>query len=79
VDEQGITPVMPPRPGRPERKPPRGHLARRRAAAAVLLLGFLAVALYVVLGLRNDDPEVEATTPAVTTAPKPVTLKILFP
>ena len=45
----------------------------------MLLLGFLAVALYVVLGLRADDAEVEATTPAVTTAPKPVTLKILFP
>jgi UPF0755 protein len=79
VDEQGITPVMPPRPGRPERKPPRGQLARRRAAAAVLLLGFLAIAFYVVLGLGADDAEVEATTPAVTTAPKPVTLKILFP
>ena len=79
MDEQGITPVMPPRPGRPERKPPRGQLARRRAAAAVLLVGFLAVALYFALGLRADDAEVEATTPTVTTAPKPVILKILFP
>jgi len=79
VDEQGITPVMPPRPGRPERRPPRGHLARRRAIAAVLLVGFLAVALYFVFGLRGDDAEGEATTPVVTTAPKPTILKILFP
>jgi UPF0755 protein len=79
VDEQGITPVMPPRPGRPERKPPRGDLARRRAIAAFLLVGFLAIALYFVFGLRSGDAEVEATTPVATTAPKPVILKILFP
>ena len=79
MDEQGITPVMPPRPGRPERKPPRGQLARRRAIAAVLLVGFLAVALYFALGIGGDDAEVEATTPAVTAAPKPTILKILFP
>jgi UPF0755 protein len=79
VDEQGITPVMPPRPGRPERKPPRGLAARRRAIAAVLLLGFLAVALYFALGLRAGDPEVEATPPAATTAPKPTILRVLFP
>ena len=70
---------MPPRPGRPERKPPRGHLARRRAIAAVLLVGFLAIALYFVFGLRGDDGEAEATTPVVTTAPKPTILRILFP
>ena len=79
MDEQGITPVMPPRPGRPERRPPRGHLARRRAIAAALLVGFLAIVLYVVFGLRGGDAEVQATTPTVTTAPKPVILKILFP
>ena len=70
---------MPPRPGRPQRKPPRGHLARRRAIAAALLVGFLAIALYFVFGLRAGDAEVEATTPAVTTAPKPTILRILFP
>ena len=45
----------------------------------MLLLGFLAIALCFALGLRADDAEVEATTPTVTTAPKPVILKILFP
>jgi UPF0755 protein len=71
--------MMPPRPGRPERRPPRGQLARRRAFAGVLLLGFLAVALYFALGLGADDAKVGATPPPVTTAPKPVILKILFP
>jgi UPF0755 protein len=71
--------MMPPRPGRPERRPPRGQLARRRAFAGVLLLGFLAVALYFALGLGADDTKVEATPTPVTTAPKPVILKILFP
>jgi UPF0755 protein len=71
--------MMPPRPGRPELKPPHGQAARRRAIAAVLLLGFLAIALYFALGLRADDAKVEATPPPVTTAPKPTILKILFP
>ena len=79
MDEQGITPVMPPRPGRPERRPPRGHLARRRAAAAVLLVGFLASRSTSPSACVASDAEVEATTPTVTTAPKPVILKILFP
>jgi UPF0755 protein len=35
--------------------------------------------LYVVFGLRGGDAEVQATAPTVTTAPKPVILKILFP
>ena len=47
--------------------------------AAALLVAFLAIALYFVFGLRSGDAEVEATTPAVTTAPKPVILRILFP
>jgi UPF0755 protein len=70
--------VLPPLPGRPERKPPR-RLAARRAIAAVLLLGFIALALYFALGLRADDPKVEATPPVVTTAPKPTILHVLFP
>jgi UPF0755 protein len=79
VDEQGVTPVMPPRPGRPELKPPHGQAARRRAIAAVLLLGFLAVALYFALGLRADDAGVEVTPPVVTSVPKPTILRVLFP
>jgi UPF0755 protein len=45
----------------------------------MLLVGFLAIALYFVFGLRGSDAEGEATTPTVTTAPKPVILKVLFP
>jgi UPF0755 protein len=79
VDEQGVTPVLPPVHGRPPRKPPRKVAARRRAIAAAFLLGFLALALYFVFGLRGDDEEAEATTQAVTTAPKPTILRVLFP
>ena len=79
MDEQGVTPMMPPRPGRPELKPPHGQAARRRAIAAVLLLGFLAVALYFALGLRADDAGVEVTPPVVTSVPKPTILRVLFP
>ncbi|HUH15871.1 MAG TPA: endolytic transglycosylase MltG [Gaiellaceae bacterium] len=69
---------MPPRPGRPERRPPKGRAARRRAIAAGLLLGFFAVALYFALGLRAGDAE-EAAPPPVTTAPPPVILRVVFP
>ncbi len=69
---------MPPRPGRPERRPPKGQTARRRAIAAGLLLGFLALALYFALGLRADDTEEEAAPP-VTTGPAPVILRVVFP
>ena len=79
MDEQDLTPVLPPVRGRPPRKPPRAPAARRRAIAAALLLGFLALALYFALGMRGDDEEAEATTPAVTTAPKPTILRVLFP
>ena len=79
MDQQGVTPATPPRPGRPERKPPRSRLALRRALAAVLLVGFLGGALYFVFGLRGGDAEVEATTATPATGPKPVILKILFP
>ena len=79
MDEQGLTPVRPPVHGRPPRKPPRAPAARRRAIAAVLLLGFLALAVYFALGLRGGDDEAAATTAAVTTAPKPTILHILFP
>ena len=70
---------MPPRPGRPERKPPRGQVARRRAVAALLLLGFLGLAFW--LGTSAFGGGEEATPPPATTAavPKPVILRIVFP
>ena len=79
MDEQDLTPVLPPVRGRPPRKPPRAAAARRRAIAAALLLGFVALALYFALGMRGGDEEAVATTPAVTTAPKPTILRVLFP
>ena len=38
--------VIPPTRGRPERRPPKGQIARRRAIAVVLLLSFLAFAVW---------------------------------
>ena len=72
---------MPPRPGRPpERKPPKGQIARRRALAAALLLGFLGLALYFTLGLLAGDGEEETAQPVTTTtAPPPVVLRVVFP
>ena len=79
MDEQDLTPVLPPVRGGPPRKPPGAPVARRRAIAAALLLGFLALALYLALGMRGDDEEAEATTPVVTTVPKPTILRVVFP
>jgi uncharacterized YceG family protein len=70
---------MPPRPGRPPRRPPRGQVARRRAIAAGLLLLFLAVALYFAFGLRSGGTDEAASEPVVTTAPAPTILRIVFP
>ena len=74
-----MTPAMPPRMGRPPRRPPRGQVARRRAVAAGLLGLFLAVALYFVYGLRDGGTEEDASPPTVTTAPKPTILRVVFP
>jgi UPF0755 protein len=79
VDEQDLTPVLPPVRGRPPQKPPRAAAARRRAIAAILLLGFVALALYFALGMRGADEEADPPTPPVTTAPKPTILRVLFP
>lgn len=77
-EREGITPVMPPRPGRPPRRTPPGQLARRRAIAAGLLLAFLGILVYFGLGLRSGGTGTQAS-PAVTAAPKPVTLRVVFP
>jgi UPF0755 protein len=70
--------VIPPRQGRPERRPPRGNLARRRAIAAALLLGFLALAVWLgSTALGGGDGEEPAVT--TTAAPKPVILRVVFP
>ena len=71
--------VIPPTRGRPERRPPKGQVARRRAIAVVLLLAFLGLALWLGVsafgGGGSDDPP-----PATTVAgPKPVILRVVFP
>ena len=68
---------MPPRSGRPPRRPPRGQVGRRRAIAAGLLVLFLAVALYFVFG--GGGGEENASEPVVTTAPAPTILRVVFP
>jgi UPF0755 protein len=69
---------MPPRQGRPERKPPRGQIARRRAVAALLLLGFLGLALWLGFSALGGG-ETDTPPPVTTAAPKPVILRVLFP
>jgi UPF0755 protein len=71
--------VIPPRQGRPPRRPARGEVARRRALAAVLLVGCLAVAVWLgtsALGSGDDEEPAPATTAAVK--PQKV-LRIVFP
>ena len=78
-EREPVSPVMPPRPGRPPRRPPRGQVGRRRALAAGLLLLFLAVALFFVLGLRGGSTDETASDPVVTTAPPLKILRVVFP
>ncbi|HUQ21699.1 MAG TPA: endolytic transglycosylase MltG [Gaiellaceae bacterium] len=78
-EREPVTPVMPPRPGRPPRRPPPGQVARRRAIAAGLLLLFLAGALYFLFGSRGGGNEEPAAEPVVTTVPKQTILRIVFP
>ena len=75
-----VEPVMPPRPGRPpEGRPPKGRIALRRTVAAVLLLGFLGLALWLGVSAFGRDSE-EEPPPATTVAtPKPTILRVVFP
>jgi uncharacterized YceG family protein len=74
------TGVMPPRPGRPERTPPRGQVARRRAVAGLLLLAFFGLALWLGSSALGEGEEEAAPPPATTAAaPKPVILRVVFP
>jgi UPF0755 protein len=86
VDEQprvGNGGVLPPRSGRPVReRPPRGKVVARRLTAAVLLLGFLGLALWLGVGaLGSGGSSEEEATPAPTTtaAPTEPVLRIVFP
>jgi UPF0755 protein len=78
VDDQV---VRPPRPGGPERKPSKGVLALRRSVAALLLLGFLGLGLWLGVEALGSDEEAAPPPPPPTTAvvPKPVILRIVFP
>jgi UPF0755 protein len=73
------TGVIPPRPGRPERKPSRGQVARRRAVAALLLFAFLALALWLGSSALGDEENVAPPPATTATVPKPVILRIVFP
>jgi UPF0755 protein len=71
--------VIPPRPGRPERRPPQGQIVRRRALAALLLFGSIALALWLGVSAFGDS-ETEEPPPATTVAaPKSTILRIVFP
>ena len=73
--------VRPPRPGGPERKPSKGVLALRRSVAALLLLGFLGLGLWLGVEALGSGEEAAPPPPPTTTAvvPKPVILRIVFP
>ncbi len=71
---------MPPRSGRPGRPHlSRGRLARRRALAALLLLAFLGLALWLGMSARGGGGEDTPPPSTVAAAPKPVILRVVFP
>jgi UPF0755 protein len=75
----GVEPVIPPRQGRPPSRPPRGQVARRRAVAAALLLGCLALAVWLGANALGGDGGAESA-PVTTAAAKPQKiLRIVFP
>ena len=78
-EREHVTAVQPPRAGRPPRRPTRGQVGRRRALAAGLLFLFLALAFYLLYGLRDADTEESVPPQVVTTAPKQKVLRVVFP
>jgi UPF0755 protein len=76
VERQG---VIPPRQGGPPSRPPRQHIARRRAVAAVLLLGCIGLAVWLGTSALGGG-DAEETAPATTAAAKPLPiLRVVFP
>jgi UPF0755 protein len=71
--------VIPPRPGRPEQRPSRGQVARRRAVALLLLGAFLGLALWLGSAALGEGEEEPPPPPATTALPKPVILRVVFP
>ena len=75
-----VEPVMPPRQGRPpDGRPPKGRIALRRAGAAVLLLGFLGLALWLGVSAFGSGSEEDPPPATTVAAPKPTILRIVFP
>ena len=75
-----VDPVMPPRPGRPPQRPDQSQIRRRRLLAAVLLVAFLGLALWLGVSAFGDSGEEESAPPATTAAVvKPTILRIVFP
>jgi UPF0755 protein len=76
-----VGPVIPPQRGRPPRsKPSRGRVALRRTLAALLLLTFFGLALWLGSAALGEGEEAAPPPPTTTAArPKPVILRIVFP
>jgi UPF0755 protein len=71
--------VIPPTAGRPPHRPPKGQIARRRAVAALLLLAFLGLALWLGVSAFGGGGSDEPPPVTTTAAPKPVVLRVVFP
>ena len=75
-----VEPVMPPKPGRPPQgRPPKGQIARRRAVAALLLLGFLGLVLWLGVSAFGDSNSEGPPPATIAAAPKPTILRVVFP
>ena len=71
---------MPPKQGRPDPpRPPKGQVARRRAVAALLLVGFLGLALWLGVSAFGDSDTEEPPAATTLAAPKPKLLHVVFP